>query len=245
MQIQKTTTSYNFDNNTRINVLLINNTPWFSAREVCKAIGIVNHRDAVRKLDDDEKGVGLTDTLGGEQDSTIISESGLYTLILRCRDAVTPGTIPYRFRKWVTGEVLPSIRKTGAYIHQQQELLPPEACSTLNARDARRGKKVTDKRAAERIAEVCVPVIMKEMRDHQYHYSNCDVGPEQVIPALLSDARQGLQLRALLAELAYNNHDVSGAYRELEAMRHYLLDQRKLLNDIATHSGYISQMAGK
>ncbi|MDY1994380.1 BRO family protein [Klebsiella pneumoniae] len=43
-----------------------------------------------------------------------MSESGLYTLILRCRDAVTPGTIPYRFRKWVTSEVLPQIRRLAA-----------------------------------------------------------------------------------------------------------------------------------
>lgn len=89
------------------------------ASDVCRAIGIANHRDAVRKLDDDEKGVGSTDTLGGEQESVIISESGLYTLILRCRDAVTPGTIPYRFRKWVTSEVLPQIRKTGRYVREE------------------------------------------------------------------------------------------------------------------------------
>lgn len=245
MQPQKTTASYSFDNNTQIHVILVNNTPWFSAREVCKAIGIANHRDAVRKLDDDEKGVGLTDTLGGEQDSTIISESGLYTLILRCRDAVTPGTIPYRFRKWVTGEVLPSIRQTGTYTHRQQDLLPAEPQTTMGVRDARRGKKETDKRAAERIAEVCVPVIMKEMRDHQYHYSNCDIGPDEVIPALLSDARKGLQLRALLGELADNNHDVSGAYRELEAIRVYLLEQRKKMSEIVTHCSYISQLSLK
>lgn len=54
-------------------------------------------------------------TLGGRQEVTVINESGLYTLILRCRDATTPGTLPHRFRKWVAGEVLPTIRKTGGY----------------------------------------------------------------------------------------------------------------------------------
>ena len=90
---------FNFESDSAIRAIMIDGNPWFFASDVCRAIGIANHRDAVRKLDDDEKGVGSTDTLGGEQESVIISESGLYTLILRCRDAVTPGTIPYRFRK--------------------------------------------------------------------------------------------------------------------------------------------------
>ncbi len=79
------------------------------------AINISNYRDAIERLDDDEKGVALTDTLGGKQEMKIVSESGMYTLILRCRDAVKKGSVPHRFRKWVTSEVLPQIRKTGKY----------------------------------------------------------------------------------------------------------------------------------
>lgn len=116
MTATKSTSIFSFESQADIRVIVINGEPWFIASDVCRAIGIANHRDAVRKLDDDEKGVASTYTPGGEQESIIISESGLYTLILRCRDAVTPGTIPYRFRKWVTGEVLPQIRRTGSYI---------------------------------------------------------------------------------------------------------------------------------
>lgn len=58
------------------------------AKDVCEALGIANSRDAAAKLDDDEKGVALTDTLGGKQELLIISESGLYALALRCRDAL-------------------------------------------------------------------------------------------------------------------------------------------------------------
>lgn len=54
---------------------------------------------------------------------TVISESGLYTLILRCRDAVTPGTRPHRFRKWVTADVIPAIRRTGSYGPASPEIL--------------------------------------------------------------------------------------------------------------------------
>jgi prophage antirepressor-like protein len=89
--------------------------PWFVAADVCRAIGLTNSRKAVAVLDDEEKGVTLSDTLGGRQEMTIISESGLYALILRSRKAVTPGTLQHRFRKWITAEVIPALRKTGAY----------------------------------------------------------------------------------------------------------------------------------
>lgn len=236
---------FKFDTAKQLRMFSIDGNPWFAAQDVCDALSLTNARMSLKALDSDEKGVSSTYTPGGAQTINVISESGLYTLILRCRDAVTPGTTPYRFRKWVTCEVLPSIRQTGAYSHQQQESLTAEPQTTMNVRDARRGKKVTDKRAAERIAEVCVPVIMKEMRDHQYHYSNCKVGPEEVIPALMSENLKGLQLHALLVELADNNHDVSGAHRELEAIRYYLKQQRKKMSEIVTHCDFISQMALK
>lgn len=89
--------------------------PWFVAKDVCDALALTNSRKALTALDDDEKGVTLSYTLGGEQNLSIVSESGMYTLVLRCRDAVNKGSVPHKFRKWVTAEVLPSIRKTGSY----------------------------------------------------------------------------------------------------------------------------------
>lgn len=236
---------FSFESSNQIRMVMIDERPYFVAQDVCKALSIQAVDVALRKLDTDEKGTYSVRTRGGFQSQSVINESGLYTLILRCRDAVTPGTIPYRFRKWVTSEVLPSIRKTGTYAHHQPELLPAEPESTMKATDARRGKKETDKKTAARIAEKCVPVIMREMRESQYHYSNCDVGPAEVIPALLSDNRRGLQLHALLAELASNDHDVAGAWRELEAIRLHLAEQRKLLAELATHGQYIAQLAAK
>ncbi len=114
MSNQTQLSTFTFETNS-IRTLVINNEPWFVAADLCCALNIANHRDAIAKLDDDEKGVGLTDTLGGEQNVAIVSESGMYTLILRCRDAVKKGSVPHRFRKWVTSEVLPTIRKTGKY----------------------------------------------------------------------------------------------------------------------------------
>ncbi|QVP48835.1 Bro-N domain-containing protein [Salmonella enterica subsp. salamae] len=90
--------------------------PWFVAKDVCDALALTNSRKALTALDDDEKGVTLSYTLGGEQNLSIVSESGMYTLVLRCRDAVNKGSVPHKFRKWVTAEVLPSIRKHGEYV---------------------------------------------------------------------------------------------------------------------------------
>ena len=114
MTTQTQLSTFNFESKS-IRTLAINNEPWFVAKDLCNAINISNYRDAIERLDDDEKGVALTDTLGGKQEMAVVSESGMYTLILRCRDAVKKGSVPHRFRKWVTSEVLPQIRKTGSY----------------------------------------------------------------------------------------------------------------------------------
>ena len=117
MSNQSQLSTFNFESNS-IRALIINNEPWFVARDLCNTLKIANVSDALLKLDDDEKAtVGLTDSRAGNgaQSISVVSESGMYTLILRCREAVKKGSIPHRFRKWVTAEVLPQIRKTGSY----------------------------------------------------------------------------------------------------------------------------------
>ena len=117
MKTQSQLSTFKFESKS-IRTLAINNEPWFIAKDVCDTLKISNVSDALLKLDDDEKAtIGLTDSQAGKgaQSISIISESGMYTLILRCRDAVKKGSVPHRFRKWVTAEVLPAIRKTGKY----------------------------------------------------------------------------------------------------------------------------------
>ena len=80
------------------------------AKDVCDILDISNARDAISNLEDDEKGVGFTDTLGGKQELNIINESGLYNLIFRSNKPQAKV-----FRKWVTAEVLPAIRKQGSF----------------------------------------------------------------------------------------------------------------------------------
>lgn len=124
-------TVFSFQESHLIRVVLIGGEPWFVAADVCGAAGI--DTTAIRKLDDDEKGLHLMHTPGGSQNVSIISEAGLYTLILRCRDAVKQGTIAWRFRKWVTNEVLPAIRKTGGYAYA--EPAPKRAAEPLTWKD--------------------------------------------------------------------------------------------------------------
>ena len=84
--------------------------PWFVAKDACDCLKITNVSQACQTLDDDEKGIYKVYTLGGSQDMMLISESGLYALIMRSNKPEAKV-----FRKWVTSEVLPSIRKTGSY----------------------------------------------------------------------------------------------------------------------------------
>lgn len=85
--------------------------PWFVASDVCRALEIKNTADAISRLEDDEKGVVSTYTPGGDQSLLIVSEPGLYALVLGSRkpEAKT-------FKRWVTHEVIPSIRRHGAYV---------------------------------------------------------------------------------------------------------------------------------
>ena len=100
----------------KIRTLNLDGEPWFVAADVCKALLIVNSRDALTRIDDDEKGVVSTDTLGGRQEVTIVNEPGLYALILSSRKPEAKA-----FKRWITHEVIPAIRKHGAYISPNAE----------------------------------------------------------------------------------------------------------------------------
>lgn len=85
--------------------------PWFVAADVCRALEIQNNRDVLSRLDDDEKGVALIDTLGGQQEMSIVNEPGLYSLVLGSRKPEAKA-----FKRWITHEVVPAIRKHGVYM---------------------------------------------------------------------------------------------------------------------------------
>ena len=113
--------------------------PWFVAADVCRALEVRNNRDALSRLDNDEKGVALTDTPGGKQNLVIVNEPGLYTLVLGSRKPEARA-----FKRWITHEVIPSIRRSGGYIAGQESMTDAELLSKallvaqrqIEARDA-------------------------------------------------------------------------------------------------------------
>ena len=127
-------------NSNEVRTVEMKGEPWFVLKDVCEVLGIGTPAKVAERLDEDEKGMSQIHTPGGLQNVSIISESGLYNVILR---SDKPEAKP--FRKWVTSEVLPSIRKTGGYIAGQDQLTPEElmakalqvANKTLAEREAR------------------------------------------------------------------------------------------------------------
>lgn len=113
-----------------LRIVEMNGEPWMVGRDVAQALGYTNPRKALADhVDDEDKGVTKCYTHGGTQEMTVINESGLYSLVLSSK---LPSA--KRFRRWVTGEVLPSIRKDGAYMTPetlQAALLNPDTMIQL------------------------------------------------------------------------------------------------------------------
>lgn len=121
--------------------------PWFVAKDVCQVLDLGKARDAVARLDEDEKGRPVVvDTLGGKQEVATVSESGLYSLIFRSRKPEAR-----RFRKWVTAEVLPAIRRTGAYA-AAAPALPDGQAAAARLKPALRERLLSDALQAARLA---------------------------------------------------------------------------------------------
>lgn len=115
--------------------------PWFVGKDVAAALGYKDATKAAReRVDTEDRGVAKMDTPSGQQEMTIINESGLYALVLGSELPTAK-----KFKRWVTSEVIPSIRKHGGYINGQENMTPEElmasallmAQKTLAERDAR------------------------------------------------------------------------------------------------------------
>lgn len=105
-----------------VRTLSIDGEPWFIAVDVCKALEINNVSMAISRLDDDERNtVSLTEGIPGNPNKTIVNEPGLYALVLSSRKPEAK-----KFKRWITHEVIPSIRKTGGYIAGQETMSAKE-----------------------------------------------------------------------------------------------------------------------
>lgn len=96
--------------NQQVRTVIIDNEPYFVVKDICAILDISNHIDALSRLDDDEKGRSVIPTQFGAKETNLVNESGLYHLIFQSRKSEAKA-----FRKWVTAEVLPTLRRTGRY----------------------------------------------------------------------------------------------------------------------------------
>ncbi|MDX2357446.1 phage antirepressor [Dietzia sp. PP-33] len=95
----------------QVRVVTIESEPWFVLADLCRVLEIRNARDVSGRLDEDMKGVDQIDTPGGRQSVTVVSEAGMYEVVIRSDNPEAAA-----FRRWITSEVLPSIRKHGGYL---------------------------------------------------------------------------------------------------------------------------------
>jgi prophage antirepressor-like protein len=109
-----------------VRVVVIDGEPWFVAADVARVLGYRMASDFTRRLDEDEKGTHSARTPGGAQDVTIISESGLYVAVIGSQAANARA-----FKRWVTHDVIPSIRRTGQYIAPTAPALPQSYAEAL------------------------------------------------------------------------------------------------------------------
>lgn len=120
-----------------VRTVTVDGEPWFVIADVCRAIGIGKANDAARGLDDDERGTDSIRTPSGDQDMLICSEPGLFSLIMRSRKPEARA-----FKRWVTHEVLPNIRRTGAYAVETPEQLLARALVTAQGVIERKDEQI-------------------------------------------------------------------------------------------------------
>ena len=136
----------------------IGGEPWFVGKDVAGVLGYSNPNDALKKrVDADDKGVAKCDTLGGAQELTIINESGLYSLVLSSKLPTAKA-----FKRWITHDVIPSIRKNGGYISGQESMTAEE----LMAKALLVDKKTIEEKEAELSRKQVENAIMAPKADY-------------------------------------------------------------------------------
>lgn len=147
-----------------IRTVTVNEEPWFVLKDVCEAFGETNYRRVAGRLEDDEKGVSQISTPGGKQNMTIVNESGLYSALFAMQPEKARGVCDEyianrqaqlrQFKRWVTSEVLPSIRKHGAYMTPEvieRTLTDPDYIIQLatTLKEEQQKRKALEQQAAE------------------------------------------------------------------------------------------------
>lgn len=221
-------------NSNEVRTVEMNGEPWFVLKDVCEVLGIADHKVTARRLDADEVcQTPLTDSMGRQQETTVINESGLYNVILR---SDKPEAKP--FRKWVTSEVLPSIRKHGAYMTSetlQAAILNPDTMIQL----CQQLKAEQDKNAALTVANSQLTV------DKQIMQPKADYFDELVDRNLLTSFRETAKqleikekvLIQFLIEKKYIYRDKKGKLMPYAEKNNGLFEVKECFNEKTQWSG--------
>ena len=221
-------------NSNEVRTVEMNGEPWFVLKDVCEVLGIADHKVTARRLDADEVcQTPLTDSMGRQQETTVINESGLYNVILR---SDKPEAKP--FRKWVTSEVLPSIRKHGAYMTSetlQAAILNPDTMIQL----CQQLKAEQDKNAALTAANSQLTV------DKQIMQPKADYFDELVDRNLLTSFRETAKqleikekvLIQFLLEKKYIYRDKKGKLMPYAEKNNGLFEVKECFNEKTQWSG--------
>lgn len=202
--------------------------PWFVLKDVCEVLGISNHKMTVQRLDPDEVSLtDLTDSMGRQQETTIINESGLYNVILR---SDKPEAKP--FRKWVTSKVLPAIRKHGGYIAGQDQLTPEELMA--------KALQVANKTLAEREARISALSVQNAIMAPKAEYFD-ELVDRNTLTSFRDTAKElGIKPRAFvewLLEKKFIFRDQKGKLMPREGKGDGLFEVKEAKNDKTQWSG--------
>lgn len=150
-------TTFKNDNFGEVRTVMRDGEPWFVAADVCRSLEIGNPAMAMGRLEEDEKGISSIDTLGGKQNLTIVNEPGLYTLVLGSRKPEAKA-----FKRWITHEVVPAIRKHGMYATDELIANPDIAIAAFTAlkeeREKRKALETTVAVQSQQLAEAAPKV---------------------------------------------------------------------------------------
>lgn len=224
---------FNYQSN-EVRTVEMGGEPWFVLKDVCNILGISKYRDTAARLDADERGSVEVDTLGGTQQVIAVNESGLYHVILR---SDKPEAAP--FRKWVTSEVLPSIRKNGGYIAGQEQLTPEELMA--------KALLVANKTLADREARICELTVQNSQLtvEKQIMQPKAEYFDELVDRNLLTNFREtakelGIKPKAFVAwllEKKFLYRDQKGKLLPREDKNNGLFEVKEAKNDKPQWSG--------
>lgn len=224
---------FNYQSN-EVRTVEMGGEPWFVLKDVCNILGISKYRDTAARLDADERGSVEVDTLGGTQQVIAVNESGLYHVILR---SDKPAAAP--FRKWVTSEVLPSIRKNGGYIAGQEQLTPEELMA--------KALLVANKTLADREARICELTAQNSQLtvEKQIMQPKAEYFDELVDRNLLTNFREtakelGIKPKAFVAwllEKKFLYRDQKGKLLPREDKNNGLFEVKEAKNDKTQWSG--------